>query len=134
MNLYELTQKASELLCEYKNPDISEWIAAINPILLAMGESDITEFDQVTDISIYSASISIQIEANGKGFSHSDTVYIEIPLSILKAEDPIKEAKIDTISIEILKTKKKLQEIENSLTFYQSLLVTQEAKLQELLK
>lgn len=135
MNLYELTLKASNDLSIYKNPDISDWIAAINPVLIAMGHDEITEYDTVTDIDIYSASIRIEIEGRTQPYSYGpNTDYVKIPLSILKAEDPIKEAKIDSVCISIQKTKKKIQEIENDMTFYQNLLVTQQAKLQELLK
>ncbi|HET8685551.1 MAG TPA: hypothetical protein VFM18_02665 [Methanosarcina sp.] len=132
MNLYELTLKAANDLSIYKNPDISEWIAAINPILIAMGHNEITEYDTVTEIDVYSSFVSIRVEGIGKLYGNAD--FFEIPLSVLKAANPIKEAKIDSVCIGIQKTKKKIQEIEKDMAFYQNLLVTQQTKLQELLK
>lgn len=98
MNLYELTVAAEYKIATYRNTDISEWIAAIDPVLSAAGQSFICT-DTVEDITIGETTLCINTSYSVRGCA--DTNSIEIPLNIITASDPVHAAQLFKVTNDI---------------------------------
>jgi hypothetical protein len=89
MNLYELTVAAEAEFSTYRHADIDDWIEAIDPVLEAYGESMMGS-DKVEDITLTDDSLNIRTSYSVRCCSQSNE--ISIPVSILKADDPVRAA------------------------------------------
>lgn len=98
MTLYDLTVVAEHRVSTYKNPNISEWIAAIDPVLSAAGQPCICT-DTVEDITIGETTLWIKTSYSVRGCA--DTNSIEIPLDIITASDPVHAARLFKVTNDI---------------------------------
>lgn len=91
MNLYELTVDAASKVDIYKNPDIAEWIAAIDPVLSAADKSCIGS-DTVEAITVAKTLVHITTSYTVRGCE--DTTTVKFPIDVLMAADPVHAAKL----------------------------------------
>jgi hypothetical protein len=89
MNLYDLTLAAQSAVNTYRNPDIVDWIIAIDPVLTAAGQGSIGT-DTVQEIEVSNHSVTIRTAYTVRGCD--DTAEMTLPLTVVNAEDPLKEA------------------------------------------
>ena len=91
MTLLELTFDAAAKVDTYKNPDIEEWIAAIDPVLASLGKGCIGT-DTVD--SILADEKFVHILTSYTSMSCPDTNSVSIPMAIIEASNPVHAAKI----------------------------------------
>jgi len=89
MNLYDLTVAAEQQVSTYCSANIDEWRDAIDPVLEAAGECTIGK-DHVDDITVSEDEISIRTSYSVRCCEQSNDM--SVPLSIVKAENPIQAA------------------------------------------
>jgi hypothetical protein len=119
MNLIEMTEDASWNISVYVNPDIGDWVAAIDPILEAAGECCIGR-DSVESISLTSAGVHIVSSFTSRSCPMSNEMYL--PRVILEVKDPIKAANIYRVT-------NKINEIQDELRYSRNRITTYENKL-----
>ena len=112
MNLYELTLDAELQVDTYKNPEIDEWRAAIDPILQAAGQP-IVGIDSVDFINLNTIELSITTSYSVRCCDQTNT--IRIPLNILKAANPIKAANLFRLNKLIAKAKSDILNAERTI-------------------
>lgn len=122
MNLIEMTEKSIRDFHVFREPDIGEWVAAIDTILEAAGESTIGE-DSLESISLTEAGVHIVASFVSRGCSMSSEMYL--PRRVLESEDPIKAANIYRLT-------NKIREVKNELSFARDKTVRNEDKLAKL--
>ncbi len=90
MDLVQLTKKVSNDLEVYKNPDISEWVERINPILKALGYTHgILPGDEINSVHITDATVFIQNVCYQHGYA--DYTSITFPAILLTTDNLEKE-------------------------------------------
>lgn len=87
--LYQRTLDAALNVRTYKNADIDDWIAEIDPILKAAGECVIGR-DKVESILVSDKDVSIETSYSVRCCDQSNEM--SIPLHILNSDDPAKAA------------------------------------------
>lgn len=122
MNLIEMTEKSIRNIHVFREPDIDDWVAAIDPILEAAGECCIGR-DSVESISLTSAGVHIVSSFTSRSCPMSNEMYL--PRVILESEDPIKAANIYRLT-------NKIREVKNELSFARDKTVRNEDKLAKL--
>lgn len=105
MNLIEMTNKAIRDVHVFREPDIDDWLVAIDPILESAGECTIGE-DSVESISLTEAGVHITTSFTSRGCPMISEMYL--PRRVLESEDPIKAANIYRINNRILDVKNEL--------------------------
>jgi hypothetical protein len=88
--LLDLTLKAARLVDELRNPDLSEWITAIDPVLEALGQPMIRR-DSVDRITVGGSVVYITTSYSTLGCHQTDEM--EVPISVIEAENPVRAAK-----------------------------------------
>ena len=98
MSLYDLTLEAEESILPGRNPNIDEWCKSMDAVLKALHYTKIGS-DRVTAINIEGGMAWITTTYCVRGCLDTNTV--GVPLSILKAEDPVKEATLCHLKTEL---------------------------------
>lgn len=111
--LYEIIRNAAHAVGEYRNPDLTEFRAAIDPVLKALGESTIGA-DKVESIDIYDEYIKIESSYVCRGCGN--TCDHTIPMVIVEAVDPIRAATERTLRAKLAESVQKLQYARNSIS------------------
>lgn len=91
MALFTLTVEAQAAVAKYRQPAIGVWRAAIDPVLLAAGETTLGR-DAVTDITLAGDHLSINTSYSALGCTHDDIIVI--PISLLRADNPVHAANL----------------------------------------
>lgn len=131
MNLYELTAQAQHDVNIYRSPDLSEWIAAIDPVLGAAGETVIGS-DKVESIELHAHTLRIRTSYTVRCCAQTNDM--EIPTSLLIAENPVKEATRYYLDKSLRESKAKLHAAEQELQRWTDLTATIEAEIEALNK
>ena len=94
MSLYDETIAASQLIETYRNPDVSQWISLINPVLEAAGSSIIGGDEIVVDIYVSKAGGDLAIATEFTDINQNVFCrHARIPVTIIEGDEPIKLAK-----------------------------------------
>ena len=123
MSLYDETIVASQLVETYRDPDVSQWITMIDPVLEAAGEC-IIGVHGIESISLTTAGVHITTSFSSRSCPMSSEMYL--PRRILEAADPIKAANVYRVNNRIL-------EVEDELAYARDRIIRYEAKLAELI-
>ncbi len=105
MNIFELTVKAEVEFSINLTDGLRQWTAAIDPVLSAAGLCRIGS-DEIECLYLTEDWLHITTEFFGQGCCSLNA--INIPLYILKANDPIREATIYRVQQKLLEAKKEL--------------------------
>ena len=114
MNLLDLTFDAAVKVDTYKNPDIEEWIAAIDPVLAALGKGCIGT-DTVDDITV--GEKFVHIMTSYTSMSCPDTNSIQVPTAIIEAADPVHAAKLFSVENRIRLTTTGIEESRKAIAY-----------------
>lgn len=112
MNLLELTEAAADKLDTYKNPNIDEWREAINPVLVAATGGGI-QACSISTIHITKTAVEIFYSYSARQCVNTDS--IKIPVCILTASNPMKEARLYYVEGKIRKCKEDIEQAERIL-------------------
>lgn len=89
ITLYELTVEAGKKVEQYRHPNLKAWIQAIDPVLEAAGANKVGA-DHVDHITVDDEGVNIQTAYTVRGCEQ--TQYMELPMAILKADNPVQAA------------------------------------------
>lgn len=89
MNLYDLTVEAEKKVEAYRHPDLNDWKQLMDPVLKAAGHNTIGA-DHVDRLTLGDTVVSIQTAYTVRGCEQTE--YMELPLALLKAENPVQAA------------------------------------------
>lgn len=96
--LRELLEDAASKVDMYKNPDISEALAALDPVLEAGGMGRINR-DTVLSIDFFRDHVSIVTEYTARGCTDQHTY--NLATSVVDAADPIHASKVWCVQMKI---------------------------------
>lgn len=131
MNLIELTQDAERKIETYRNPDISEWVSAIDPILEAAGERKIGR-DHVESIYLSRTGLNICTSFTSRNCEMNNTMFLSMEL--LAADNPVKLAKIRKLEGAIRSSEYALEQAKDSIIRHENALERSRRQYQELLE
>jgi len=126
MNLYDLTLAAESEVSTYRSADIDEWRAAIDPVLKAAGECAVGS-DKVDDISLSANTLTIRTSYSVRCCAQTNSM--SIPVSILKAENPVQAATRFRLGNELAEAKNRMAAAQRALTEYTEKVASLEAEL-----
>lgn len=89
MTLYELTQEAINQFDTYRYPNLSVWVEKIDEVLSALHESTIGG-DKIENLYLSDDTLQIGTAYSVRSCVCSNDMFV--PMSVLQAEDPVKEA------------------------------------------
>jgi hypothetical protein len=113
MNLYDQTLAAESEVSIYRSANISEWIEAIDPVLKAAGECSIGR-DTVDDISVSETTLTIRTSYSVRCCPQNNDM--SLPISVLKADNPIQAATHYRLGNELAEAKTSLSAAQRVLT------------------
>lgn len=126
MNLYDLTVAAEQDVSTYRSADIDEWRAAIDPVLKAAGECAVGN-DKVDDITLTKTELRIRTSYSVRCCAQTNDM--SLPISIIRAENPVQAATHYRVGKELLDAKSRLAAAQRSVTEYSEKVASLEAEL-----
>ena len=105
MSLYALTAQAECDFFVLRRPNVDEWIAAIDPVLLSAGECCIGN-DRIDDITLGENELRITTSYSVRGCVQTND--LRLPVYILKADEPVRAAYRYRINKELGEAKREL--------------------------
>jgi hypothetical protein len=130
MTLTELIEKASSDIDMYKHPDIDECQRRLSEILQAAEHGSIMN-DHVESLEIYKDTLQIETSWSTRGCSNSSSY--RIPMEIIRAEDPIKAAKIWGCKKRISKYEQEVEAAKRSVKYNEEILAKYKAELEAIM-
>ena len=131
MNLLEMTKHAESKFETYRNPDLSDWIAAIDPILEAVGECTIGR-DTIDSIYLSKTGLNISTSYSVRCCAMNNRMFV--PMEYLTVEDPIKLAKLRKLQSAIASAESGLEAAKNSVIRYEAALENSRLQYQQFLE
>lgn len=131
MNLYDLTVAAQSDISTYRHPNIEEWKAAIDPVLVAAGESSIGR-DTIEDVLLSEDYLTIETSYVVRGCENSNT--IRIPVELLQSANPVWEANAYRLRINVAAAQLRVSKAQSELNASTEMLAKLQAQLHEHLK
>lgn len=125
MTLYDQTLVAESEVATYRSANIDDWIAVIDPVLKAAGECTIGS-DKVDDVSVSADTVTINTSYSVRCCLQTNSM--RIPVSILRADNPIQAATRYRLDMEIADAKNRLASAHRTVTEYSEKVVLLEAE------
>lgn len=126
MSLHDLTVAAEQEFATYRDANIDEWRAAIDPVLKAAGECVIGN-DKVDDIEV--SAKEIRIRASYSVRCCAQTNDMRLPAFIVKSENPVQAATRYRIDKELSVAKSRLAAAQRSVIEHSEKVTSLEAEL-----
>lgn len=105
--LLELIEEAEDLILTYRNPDISVHTAAIDRVLVGLGIGIIGR-DKVESIYFMDDVVFIETSYTCRGCAQES--HFDIPLSIVRSEDPIRAANLYRLEKNLKESESRLEQ------------------------
>lgn len=128
MSLYDLTVSAMAEVDTYCYADIDEWRAAIDPVLKAAGMATVMG-DKVEELTLDKDDLLICTSYSVRGCHNTN--HMRLPLSIIKADNPIQAAYHYELSKDLAQAKQRVSHAQSELDNASQLVALLEAKLMD---